>query len=143
MPRRRLADEYEQPVVAVTGWDVQWLFSIPDPKHGHDAYRDVATLTLAGDVHRPARSRYPAARIELTGQVELPEPALPHPAIGYVEHRSGLLYAYIRVPADRLAMLTAAADRIRLVSLLIVKLAPRRRLVRSLHVDTAFNPEEW
>jgi len=40
-------------------------------------------------------------------------------------------------------MLTAPATRIRLVALGRDRLSYRRGLVRSIHVDTEFNAEDW
>jgi hypothetical protein len=47
------------------------------------------------------------------------------------------------VPVARLALLAAIAARVRLVALGGDRLSRRRGLVRNLHVDTRFDPEEW
>ena len=75
----------------------------------------------------------------------LPEPWMGQTpqSIGHVDARGDLLSAYVTVPADRFAMLIAAAARVRVISLSGDKLFRRKGLVRSIHVDTAFIPEDW
>ena len=131
--------------MAVAGWDLSWIFSVSDPKRDPDSYQEYSTLTFHGKVHRPAPFRCPKAEIALSGRPVLPEPWMEGTpqSLGHVEARGNLLSAYLTVPADRLGMLTAAAARIRVISLGGDKLLRRKGLVRSLHVDTVFIPEDW
>lgn len=145
-PRRRQpADFFEQYVVAVAAWDLSWLFSVGDPKRDPDPYREYADLVFRGDVHRPTPFRHPRAEVTLSGRAELPEPfQAPHPkSIGHLEGRGDLLRAYVNVPVERFALLAATAARVRLVALGGDRLSRGRGLVRNLHVDTRFDPEEW
>ena len=77
--RRSSAQSIEHYVVAVTGWDLSWLLSIGDPKRDPEPYREHTTLTLRGDVHRPAPFRHPRAEVALSGRAVLPEPWRPAP----------------------------------------------------------------
>jgi hypothetical protein len=143
--RRPPAEIFEQYVVTVAAWNLSWLFAVSDPKRDPDPYREYTNLVFHGEIHRPAPFRYPRAEVTLSGRAELPEPwQAPQPqSIGHLEGRDGLLRAYVTVPAERLALLTATAARVRLVALSGGRLSRGRGLVRSLHVDTRFDPEEW
>jgi len=143
--RRPSAEPITHYVVAVTSWELSWLFSIADPKHDPGPYSEYSTLTVRGDVHRPTPFRYPHAEIILSGRTRLPEPGpaeVPQ-SLGYLDAREETLHAYVTVPMERLTLLAAVADRIRLVCLTSTTLFRRRGHVRGLHVDTAFDPEEW
>lgn len=143
--RRRAGEPITQYVVAVTGWEVQWLFSIADPKYEPGPYREHSTLTVRGDVHRPSPFRYPQAEILLSGRTRLLDSADEEPpkSLGYLDAREDTLHAYVTVPTERLVLLAAVADRLRLVCLTATTLFRRRGQVRGLHVDTAFIPDEW
>jgi hypothetical protein len=142
-PRRKAPTErYEHYVIAVAGWDLSWLFSVGSPKYEPGPYSEHSTLTFRGEIHRPTPFRYPKAVIELSGRAEVLEPG-PNRCLGYLDARDDWVRAYIPVPADRLAMLTAAAPRIRLINLGGDKLFRRKARIRSLHLDTEFNPEDW
>jgi hypothetical protein len=145
-PRRKPPTErYENYVIAVAGWDLAWLFSVGSPKYDPGPYSEHSTLTFRGEIHRPAPFRYPKAEVELSGRAELPAPweTSPPKCLGFLYARDDWLRVHIPVSVDRLAMLTAAAPRIRLISLGGDKLFRRKALIRSLHVDTEFNPEDW
>ncbi|MBP2233355.1 hypothetical protein J2847_006693 [Azospirillum agricola] len=134
-----------QYVVAVTGWELSWLFSIADPKREPGPYREHSSLTVRGAVHRPAPFRYPHAEIIVSGRVRLPEPGHGEHAqsLGSLDAREDTLHAYVTVPMDRLTLLAAVADRLRLVCLTATTLFRRHGQVHGIHVDTAFMPDDW
>lgn len=135
----------EQYVVAVADWDLQWLFSIADPKRETGPYREHTTLILRGGLHRPILPTYPRAEIRLSGRAVLPEPWLQGPpqSLGTLDARGDCLQGYATLPLERVTLLAAAAPRIRLVALTATRLYRRKGSVCGLHVDTAFDPEEW
>jgi hypothetical protein len=135
-------ERFEHYVVAVATWDLSWLFSVGDPKRDPDPYQEYSTLTFRGEVHRPTPFRYPKAEVALSGRVEALELG-PNRCLGYLDARDDYVRAYIPMPVDRLAMLTVAAPRIRLISLGGDTLFRRKALIRSLHLDTEFIPEDW
>ncbi|MBX6386219.1 MAG: hypothetical protein IRZ07_25150 [Microbispora sp.] len=83
--------------MAITGWDLSWIFSVGDPKYDAAPYREYGTLTLHDEIRHPAPFRYPRAEIALSGQVLLPrfEPTAVRPSIGFLDTRDDLLRAYV------------------------------------------------
>jgi hypothetical protein len=147
MAARRLSpyERHEHYIIAVASWGFAWLFSVGSPKYDPGPYSEHSTLTFRGELHRPTPFRYPKAEVELSGRAELPAPweTSPPKCLGSLDARDDWVRVYIPVSVDRLAMLTAAAPRIRLISLGGDTLFRRKALIRSLHLDTEFNPEDW
>ncbi len=139
MSRRTKSEVAEQYVVTVNRWDFHWGFSIGDRERGSNWHRGNTTVTFHGEIRLPAPFKYPIAEITLNGETQISE----RKKIGYLSARDNLFTAFVIIPGDRLAIIAAVADRVRLITLSGTKLAYRKGTVMGLSIDTSFIPEEW
>lgn len=144
--RTRPSESFEHYLLSVTGWDYSYYLFIERHRRVPTQLSEIPTLTFLGDWIRPKGSPYPKGSITLSGRARMLENVIEAPkAIGSLTAKQDQLDAYVFIPTERLAPLSAvaASGRVRIVSMTATPIRRRSGQVISLSVDTKFDEEEW
>lgn len=149
--RRRARQKHEEFVhyeLHVNEWDYYYGIRVSDPKSSFDKgpYSELATLKFRGALMSPEDTRYPEGLLTLSARTDMMNERYQSPldAVGLLQAYENTLSAYIPVPAERFAELTAVASsgRVRFVSILGTRLRYRSGSIHNISVSTEFEEEE-
>jgi len=145
---RRRKDEILQYELRVSGWDHYYNFRVCDPKSHFDPgpYSELSTLTFKGTMKEPAAYAGQRGELTLSAQAALMTrnaETLPT-SIGGLSAHAETFFAYIFLPAERLAELTSLAisGRVQVATIAGTKLRYRSGRAHSVSISTDLEEEE-
>lgn len=147
---KRKPEEYASHVIRVRSWEFYFSRHATDPRSKWETglIGDLATLTFAGEVVRPDRSKFNTGKLTFSGRPDPPEPVergrKPVP-IGSANARGDEIEAYVFIPNERLRMLLTAAQsgRIEVAHFAGLKLRYGTGAILSVSLSTHFDEDEW
>src|SRR4051794_3231654 len=110
---KRKPEEYASHVIRVRTWELYFWRHATDPKSKWETgeFGEIVTLTFAGEVIRPEKSKFKTAKITFSGRADRPAPTERSPEavpIGSATAHDEKIEAYIFIPDERLRLLLLA-----------------------------------
>jgi hypothetical protein len=148
--KKRKPEEYASHVIRVATWDFYFSRHATDPESKWDTgqFSELATLTFAGEVVRPDKSKYKRGKLTFSARADRPDGqergSKPVP-IGSATARGEEIEAYVFIPEDRLRLLLTAAQsgRVEVAHFAGLKLRYGTGAVLSVSLSTHFDEDEW
>jgi hypothetical protein len=147
---RRKPDEYASHVIRVRTWELYFWRHATDPKSKWETgeFGELVTLTFAGEVIRPEKSKFKTGKITFSGRPDRPAPIERSPEavpIGSATARDEEIEAYIFIPDERLRLLLLAAqsNRVEVAHFAGTKLKYGKGTVLSVSIGTLFDEDDW
>lgn len=146
--RQKGSDELVSYEIQVADWDFYYNFRVSDPKSRFDRgpFSELSTLTLNGNMVAPGNIKYELGKLTLSARSGMmTERYTENPQnIGTLSVEGGVLTAYVFVPAERLAELTAlvSSGKIKIACISGSKLRYRSGFARSISIRTNVEDED-
>jgi hypothetical protein len=147
---KRKPEEYASHLIRVRTWELYFWRHATDPKSKWETgeFSEIATLTFAGDVVRPEKTRFKTGKITFSGRADRPAPIERSPEavpIGSATAHDEEIEAYIFIPDERLRLflLAAQSNRVEVAHFAGTKIRYGRGTVLSVSIGTHFDENDW
>jgi hypothetical protein len=136
-------------VIRVRSWEFYFSRHATDPRNKWETglFTDLANLTLAGELVRPAKSKFRTGKLTFNGGGDVKEKRPEHrlTAIGAATAQGDEIEGYVWVSEDRLRLLLTAAQsgQLQFAPFAGPKLRYGGGVVNSVSTGTHFDEDEW